>query len=72
MNGSTENVHVAIMTAVRPGEQLVMARNGHKSAFAGLVLSGAMPIYVDPQYDDEHRIAHGGTRRSPGSARPPS
>lgn len=58
-NGSTENVHVAIMTAVRPGEELVMARNGHKSAFAGLVLSGAMPVYVDPQYDDAHQIAHG-------------
>jgi len=33
-NGSTENVHVGIMTAVRPGETLVMARNGHKSAFS--------------------------------------
>jgi hypothetical protein len=29
-NGSTENVHVAMMAAVRPGETLVMARNGHK------------------------------------------
>ena len=34
----TENVHVAMMTAVKPGETLVMARNGHKSAFSGLVL----------------------------------
>ena len=58
-NGSTENVHVAIMTAVHPGEKLVMARNGHKSAFAGLVLSGAWPVYVDPQYDDDAQIAHG-------------
>lgn len=58
-NGSTENVHVAIMTAVRPGETLVMARNGHKSAFAGLVLSGAMPVYVDAQYDDRWQVAHG-------------
>src|SRR3954453_12176094 len=32
-NGSTENVHVAMMTAVKPGETLVLARNGHKSAF---------------------------------------
>src|SRR3954453_18599067 len=39
--GSTENVHVAIMAAVRPGETIIMARNGHKSAFSGLVLSGA-------------------------------
>src|SRR3954463_1831469 len=58
-NGSTENVHVAIMTAVRPGETLVLARNGHKSAFSGLVLSGARPVYVDPVYDKRWEIAHG-------------
>jgi arginine decarboxylase len=58
-DGSTENVHVAMMTAVRPGETLVMARNGHKSAFSGLVLSGARPVYVDPVYDDRWQLAHG-------------
>lgn len=58
-NGSTENVHVAMMAAVKPGETLVMARNGHKSAFSGLVLSGAMPVYVDPVYDHRWQIAHG-------------
>jgi arginine decarboxylase len=58
-NGSTENVHVAMLTAVRPGETIVMARNGHKSAFSALVLSGARPVYVDPVYDDRWRVAHG-------------
>lgn len=58
-NGSTENVHVAMMTAVKPGETIVMARNGHKSAFSGLVLSGARPVYVDPTYDDTWQVAHG-------------
>src|SRR3954467_5603365 len=58
-NGSTENVHVAMMSAVHPGETLVMARNGHKSAFSGLVLSGARPVYVDPVYDARWQVAHG-------------
>src|SRR3954471_22362914 len=58
-NGSSENVHVAMMTAVKPGETLVMARNGHKSAFSGLVLSGACPVYVDPVYDSVWQVAHG-------------
>jgi arginine decarboxylase len=58
-NGSTENVHVAMMSAVKPGETLVMARNGHKSAFSGLVLSGARPVYVDPVYDSGWQVAHG-------------
>jgi arginine decarboxylase len=57
-NGSSMNVHVAIMTVAGPGETLVMARNGHKSSFAGLVLSGARPVYVDPAYDEELEVAH--------------
>ncbi len=58
-NGSTLNVHVALLAVAHPGESVVMARNGHKSAFAALVLSGAMPIYVDPVYDERWQVAHG-------------
>jgi arginine/lysine/ornithine decarboxylase len=60
-NGSSMSVHVAIMAVAGPGETLVMARNGHKSSFAGLVLSGARPVYVDPYYDEELEIALGPT-----------
>ncbi|HEV7585605.1 MAG TPA: DegT/DnrJ/EryC1/StrS family aminotransferase [Solirubrobacteraceae bacterium] len=58
-NGSTMNAHVAVMTVAGPGETIVMARNGHKSAFAGLVLSGARPVYVDPYYDHELALSLG-------------
>jgi arginine decarboxylase len=58
-NGSSMNVHVALMTVAGPGETVVMARNGHKSSFAGLVLAGARPVYVDPYYDEELEIALG-------------
>src|SRR5829696_4911214 len=58
-NGSSMSVHVAVMTVAGPGETLVMARNGHKSVFAGLVMSGARPVYLDPYYDDELEIALG-------------
>jgi arginine decarboxylase len=58
-NGSSLNARVAIMTVAGPGETLVMARNGHKSSFSGLILSGARPVYVDPVYDDELEIALG-------------
>jgi arginine/lysine/ornithine decarboxylase len=58
-NGSTMSAHVAVMTVAGPGETLVMARNGHKSAFEGLVLSGARPVYVEPYYDRELAVALG-------------
>jgi len=57
-NGSSLSAHVAIMTVAGPGDTLVMARNGHKSAFAGLILSGARPVYVDPWYDAELEVSH--------------
>jgi arginine decarboxylase len=46
------------MSVAGPGDTIVMARNGHKSSFAGLVLSGARPVYVDPWYDEELEVAH--------------
>lgn len=52
-------MHVAVMSVVGPGDTLVMARNGHKSAFAGLILAGARPVYVDPYYDEQLEVAHG-------------
>jgi arginine/lysine/ornithine decarboxylase len=58
-NGSSLNVHVALLAALRPGETVAIARNGHKSAFSALVLSGARPVYVDPVYDDRWQVAHG-------------
>src|SRR5215208_4627699 len=58
-NGSSMSVHVALMTVAGPGDTVIMARNGHKSSFAGLVLSGARPVYVDPYYDEELEIALG-------------
>src|SRR4051812_45316099 len=60
-NGSSMSVHVALMSVVGPGEQIVMARNGHKSSFAGLILSGAEPVYVDPYHDEELQITLGVT-----------
>src|SRR3954449_2736421 len=58
-NGSSMSVHVALMSVAGPSETLVMARNGHKSSFAGLILSGARPVYVDPWFDEELEIALG-------------
>jgi arginine decarboxylase len=58
-NGSSMSVHVAVMAVAGPGDTLVLARNGHKSVFAALVLSGARPVWVDPYYDEELEIALG-------------
>jgi arginine/lysine/ornithine decarboxylase len=67
-NGSSMSAHVAIMSVAGPGETIVMARNGHKSAFAGLVMSGAFPVWVHPEYDRELELTHGITPAALGAA----
>jgi arginine/lysine/ornithine decarboxylase len=57
-NGSTLSVQLALVACVRPGEEVLIGRNAHKSVISGLILSGAVPIWVDPEIDVEHACAH--------------
>lgn len=57
--GSTLSAHLAVLTAAGPGEEILVARNSHKSVIAGLILSGAKPIFVRPVMDDKLEIEHG-------------
>ena len=42
-----------ILSAVKPGEKIIVPRNAHKSALMRLVLSGAVPVWVMPEYLEE-------------------
>ncbi|MCS6812547.1 MAG: aminotransferase class I/II-fold pyridoxal phosphate-dependent enzyme [Cyanobacteria bacterium] len=51
VNGSTSGVIAAIIATCAPGDQLILPRNVHRSAIVGLILSGAVPVFVTPEYD---------------------
>jgi lysine decarboxylase len=53
VNGSTSGIHIMMMSAFRPGDKVIIPRNCHKSVWGGLVLSGAVPVYIQPEYDAE-------------------
>jgi arginine decarboxylase len=53
VNGSTCGIMAAILSICAPGEQIILPRNVHQSAIAGLVLAEAMPIWVEPESDSE-------------------
>ncbi|MCW2973374.1 MAG: ornithine decarboxylase [Thermoleophilia bacterium] len=57
-NGSSMSVRVAIMTVAGPGDQLLITRNVHKSAVAGLVLAGIEPVWLEPDWNDELEVSH--------------
>jgi arginine/lysine/ornithine decarboxylase len=57
VNGSTCGNEAMIISCALEGEKIMVARNAHKSAMMGLVISGAEPIYVMPQFMDDWGIA---------------
>ena len=55
-NGSTCGIEAAILAVCNPGDKIVVPRNAHISAISGLILSGAVPIYIAPDYNQQWHI----------------
>jgi lysine decarboxylase len=51
VNGTTGGNHAMILSTCRPDDKVLVARNAHKSIIAGLILSGATPVFFDPVFD---------------------
>lgn len=58
VNGSTCGVIASILAVCEPGDKIILPRNVHQSAISGLILSGAVPVFVNPEYDADRQIAH--------------
>ncbi|MGL5835929.1 MAG: aminotransferase class I/II-fold pyridoxal phosphate-dependent enzyme [Waterburya sp.] len=58
INGSTAGIMAAILATCGMGEKIILPRNIHQSAIAGLILSGAIPIFVNPEYDPLEGLAY--------------
>ncbi len=48
VNGTTSAVQSMIMTVCKRGDKIIMPRNVHRSAINALIISGAVPVYVNP------------------------
>lgn len=60
-NGATQGNHALCLALAGPGRHVVVQRNAHASIVDGLVLSGGVPSFVVPAYDEELGMAHGVT-----------
>jgi arginine decarboxylase len=60
-NGATQGNHALALALAPLGARVVAQRNSHASLVDGLVLSGGLPSFVAPEYDDELGMAHGVT-----------
>jgi lysine decarboxylase len=58
-NGSTHPNQALCLAVASEGEPVIVSRCSHKSVAAGLVLSGARPVWVAPAVDEDRGVALG-------------
>lgn len=61
VNGTTSAVQAMIMSVCQQGDKIIMPRNVHKSAINALIISGAIPVYVNPGVNKQLGIPLGMT-----------
>jgi len=52
------SVKAAMPAVAGPHEKLLIGRDAHTSVVSGLILSGGEPVWVEPLWDVERRLAH--------------
>lgn len=53
VNGTSQAIHAMLLTALAPGERLLLPRNAHRSVAGGLILGGIEAVYLQPEYSKE-------------------
>jgi len=56
VNGTTGGNQAMILTTCNPGDKVLVARNAHKSVLAGLIATGAQPIFYLTEVDENLKI----------------
>ena len=56
-NGSSGGLQALVMAVAGPGDEVIVPRNAHKALLAGLIFSGAVPVYVEPTIDPVWQVA---------------
>ncbi|NEQ76516.1 MAG: aminotransferase class I/II-fold pyridoxal phosphate-dependent enzyme [Okeania sp. SIO2C9] len=57
VNGSTTGIIAGILATCGNGDKIILPRNIHQSVISGLIISGAIPIFIHPEYDSDWDIA---------------
>lgn len=57
VNGSTCGVMATILTLCSPGDEIIVGRDCHKSVLNGIILAGAHPVYITPEFNYDFGIS---------------
>ena len=58
INGSTSGILIMLMATLKAHQKIILPRNVHKSVINGLVLSGAIPVFLMPEIDKQTEIVN--------------
>lgn len=61
VGGTTSAVQAMVLSVAKRGEKIILPRNVHRSVIGAMVLCGAVPVYVNPQCNDQLGIPLGMT-----------
>lgn len=64
VGGTTSSVQAMILSCCKRGDEIILPRNVHISAINALIISGAIPVYVNPQVNKRLGIPLGMTVES--------
>lgn len=59
VNGSTGSIYIALSTITKPGDKVLIQRNCHKAVYNALILNRLNPVYMYPNYNEEHNVLTG-------------
>ena len=56
VNGTTSAIQAMILGTLKAGDLVMIPRNAHRSVISGLILSGAVPIFLPIEFDAEFNL----------------
>lgn len=56
INGTTAGVHAMILATCKEGDKIIVGRNSHRSVIGGIIESGANPVFVHPEFNNDFGI----------------
>jgi arginine decarboxylase len=59
VQGTSGAIMTMVLSVCRPGDKIIVPRNVHKSVMSAIIFSGAIPIFIHPEVDEQLGISHG-------------
>ncbi|HCO18239.1 MAG TPA: arginine / lysine / ornithine decarboxylase, partial [Tissierellales bacterium] len=56
VNGSTGSIYIALAAITKPGDKVLIQRNCHKAVYNALILNRIQPVYLYPNYNENHNV----------------